>query len=65
MHTASHVHQVGAEDHGLAARLEVDDGVLERLGVDRIEPREGLVEDHQIGVMEQGADELHLLLHAP
>ena len=58
------VHQVRAEDHRLAALLELDDGVLERLRVDRIEPAERLVEDHEIGIVEQRADELHLLLHS-
>jgi hypothetical protein len=48
----------------LAPGAEVDDGVLERLRVDRVEAAERLVEDHEIGVVQQRADELHLLLHA-
>src|ERR1035437_7759666 len=58
------VHQMRAEDDGLAASLEIDDRVLERLRVDGIETGEGLVEDDEVGIMDEGADELHLLLHA-
>src|SRR5689334_2066251 len=58
------VHQVRAEDHGLSAALQLDNGVLERLRVDWIESAERLVENHQIGIVKQSADELHLLLHA-
>jgi len=56
---------VRAEDHRLPPRLELDDRVLQRLRVDRVEPGEGLVEDHEVGLVQQRADELHLLLHAP
>ena len=58
------VHEVRREDHRLPAAAQLDDGVLERLGVDRVEPAERLVENDDIGVVEQSADELHLLLHA-
>src|SRR5207248_3160139 len=57
------VHEVRAEDHRLAAALQLDDGVLERLCVDGIEAAERLVEDHEVGIVQQRADELHLLLH--
>src|SRR3712207_6951647 len=37
---------------------------FERLRVDRIEAAERLVEDHEVRVVEERGDELHLLLHA-
>src|SRR5204862_227351 len=49
----------------LAAALGLEHGVLERLRVDRIEAAERLVEDHQLGIVQQRGDELHLLLHPP
>src|SRR2546421_4427730 len=52
-----------AEDHRLATTLELDDGILERLRVDRIEPAERFVEYYQIRIVQQRSDELHLLLH--
>src|SRR5258706_5389205 len=58
------VHEVSAEDHGLAALLELDDGVLERLCVDRIESAERLVEDHGIRIVQQRPDELDPLLQS-
>src|SRR5215210_5272171 len=57
-------HQVGAENHGFPTLLEVDHGVLERLRIDRIEATERLVQDYEIRVMQDSADELHLLLHS-
>src|SRR5450759_9131 len=52
------VHQMRAEDHRLAA-------VLQCLRVELIEAAERLVEDHEIGIVQQRSDELDLLLHAP
>ena len=57
-------HQVRAEDDRAPLAPEVDDRVLERLGVHRVEAAERLVEDDEIGLVEEGADELNLLLHA-
>ncbi len=37
---------------------------LEHVGVDRVETLEGLVDDEQVGVVEDGGDELRLLVHA-
>ena len=68
MQTASHtllgaVHQVGAKNHCAAAFFEVEMVSRECLGVDRIQSAEWLIEDHELGVMKQRANELHLLLH--
>ena len=63
-HLLGVVHDVRAEDHRLAAALELEHRVLERLRVDRIEAAERLVEDDEIGIVQQRGDELHLLLHA-
>src|SRR3954470_21732384 len=62
-HPLGVLHHVRAEDDGLAAPLQVHDGVLQRLCVDRIEPAERLVENDEFGVVNQRRDELHLLLH--
>src|SRR5512143_2826987 len=63
-HLLGIVHHVGAEDHRLVAPLELDDGVLERLRVDRIESAKWFVEDDEVRIVEQRRDELDLLLHA-
>ena len=39
----------------VAAALQVEHGVLEHLGVDRVEARERLVEDHQLGLASTAA----------
>src|SRR5207253_7309459 len=52
-----------AEDDRLAAPLQLHDRVLQRLGIDRIEPAERLIEDDEIRIVQQRADELYLLLH--
>ena len=51
------------EDDGLALSLEAEELLLEELGVDGVESAEGLVHDEELGVVEQCADDLHLLLH--
>ena len=48
----------------LALLAEVDEGVLQQRGVDGIEAAEGLVHDDEVGLVQQGGDELDLLLHA-
>ena len=58
------VHAVGGEEDGAALFAEVDEGVHEEGGVDGIEAAEGLVHDDELGLVEQGGDELDLLLHA-
>ena len=55
---------MGAEKDGLALLAEIDEGVHEQGGVDGIETAEGLVHDDEVGLVEQGGDELDLLLHA-
>src|SRR6185312_12546367 len=57
-------HHVRGENHRLTALLEVDDRVLQGLRVDRVAAAQRFVEDHEFGIVEQGADELHFLLHA-
>jgi hypothetical protein len=59
------VELVAGEDHGPpAGRLGRDDG-RELLDGQGVEPAERLVEDQQIGVVDQGGGQLHPLLHAP
>ena len=58
------IHAVGGEEDGLALLAEIDEGVHEERGVDGIESAEGLVHDDEVGFVEQGSDELNLLLHA-
>src|SRR5690348_14673110 len=58
------LHEMRAEDDRPSLLTEIDDRVLERLRVHRIEPAERLVENDQLRLVEQGADELDLLLHA-
>src|SRR6478609_4397125 len=57
------LHLVGGEDDRLPGPAELEDGVLEDLRVDRVESAERLVEDQEIRLVEQGTDELDLLLH--
>ena len=69
MHTESHIRSALSircvlKMTVLPRALELDDGVLQRLRVDRIEPAERLVEDDELGIVQQRGDELHLLLHA-
>jgi hypothetical protein len=58
------IHAVGGEEDGFALGAEVDEGVLQEGGVDGIEAGEGLVHDDEVGLVEEGGDELDLLLHA-
>lgn len=57
-------HVVGREDDGVSLLLELKNLLLELLGVDRVEARERLVEDEQVGLVEDGDDKLHLLRHS-
>jgi hypothetical protein len=58
------LHDVRREDDRLALLLEVLEEVLEEDDVDGVEAGERLVEDEDLGVVHDGAQELHLLLHA-
>src|SRR5438477_2828141 len=58
------IHAVGAEEDGLALLAEVNEGIHQKRGVDGIEAAEGLVHDDEVGLVEEGGDELDLLLHA-
>ena len=58
------VHAVGGEEDGSTLIAEVNEGVLEKRGVDRVEAAERLVHDDELGIVQQCGDELNLLLHA-
>src|SRR5579864_8411678 len=58
------LHAMGREEDRLARPAILEQQLLEQSLVDRIEPRERLVEDQDLGLVQHGADELHLLLHA-
>src|SRR3989441_636717 len=58
------LHDVGGEEDGLAAPPVVDDGIAEHLRVHGIESRERFIENDEIGIVQDGGNELHLLLHA-
>ena len=45
-------------------RAKVDERVLQERRVDGVEAAEGLVHDDEVGLVQQGGDELDLLLHA-
>ncbi len=52
------------EDDGLALIVQIVDQGAEQASVHRIRAAEGLVEDDQFGVVDDGGEELDLLLHA-
>src|SRR5688572_1110901 len=58
------VHEMRTEDHRLPTLPQLDDDVLQRLRIDGIEAAERLIEDDEIGIVNQRRDELDLLLHA-
>ena len=51
-------------NEGLARAGQLDHGVAHDVGPHRIQAARGLVEDQDLGIVEQGLDELDLLLHA-
>ena len=57
-------HVVGGVDDGVSGIAEPQDFGLQQFGVHGVETAERLVEDHQFRLVEDGDDELHLLLHA-
>src|SRR6185295_13712829 len=58
------VHLVGGEEHRRPARPALVEDLLEQLNVERIEAGEGLVENHQSRLSDQGGAQLDLLLHS-
>ncbi len=56
-------HDVRGEKHGFACSTEFDDGLPEKIGAYRIQPREGLVKKQYRRLMGNGGDKLHLLRH--
>src|SRR6266576_3504379 len=58
------LHDVRRKQHGLAATAELQDGLAQHLRIHGIETGERLVENDQVGIVQDGGDELHLLLHA-
>src|ERR1700722_20889304 len=58
------IHAVGGEEDGAALFAKVDEGVHEKDGVDWIQAAEWLVHDDEFRLVEEGGDELDLLLHA-
>src|SRR6185295_18500012 len=63
-HALGELHAVGGEHDALSLLPVLAEQIAEQLLVDGIEAGEGLVEDQQVRLVEHGADELHLLLHA-
>ena len=57
-------HVVRREDDRRALVAQRQDFVFQQIGVDRVEARERLVEDQQLGFVQDRDDELHLLGHA-
>src|SRR3954468_22852789 len=53
----------GKENRGTAAR-EISYGVFQNLAVDRIQPGERLIENHEVRTMLHRGDKLDLLLHS-
>lgn len=58
------VHRVRGEDDGAAAGVLLVDEVAHQAAIDGVEAAEDLVENQQVRLVDDGGDELHLLLHA-
>src|SRR2546426_6252404 len=56
-------HDVRREQHGLARAAVLHDRVSQHLRIDGIKPGERLVENDEIGIVQNCRDELNLLLH--
>ena len=54
---------MGGEDDGVALVAQFKDFAFQQVGIDGVEAREGFVEDEEGRFVEDGDDELHLLLH--
>src|ERR1700733_11031977 len=57
------IHAVRGEEDGAALFAKVNEGVHEKDRVDWIQAAEWLVHDDELRFMEEGGDELDLLLH--
>src|SRR6266581_1162917 len=57
------LHDVGREQDGAPPPGELEHGVLQHLRIHGIEARERLVQNDQLGLVQDGGNELHLLLH--
>ncbi len=58
------IHLVSRHDHGTSGGHLLLDDLLDQPGVDGVESREGLVDDYEVGLVQQSGDDLGLLLHA-
>src|SRR5664279_2369999 len=58
------VHAMRGEQNGFARFLQLDHHVFQHHGIGWVESGERFVEDHEIGIVQQGGDELDLLLHS-
>ena len=63
-HPLGHLHVVGGKQDGGPLAAELEDGLLDGLHVHRVQAGERLVEDQQLGLVQDGGDELDLLGHA-
>jgi hypothetical protein len=54
---------VRGEHHGHAASAQIQHRVAQRIGIDRIEPRKGLIQNQQFWLCHDRRDELHFLGH--
>ena len=57
------VHLVRREDDRFARRAQFADQILDDPDVDGIEPLKRFVQNHEIGIVDDAGDKLHLLLH--
>jgi len=58
------IHTMGGKEDGLALLLEIEERVFEDDGAGGIESAERLIKDHEVRIVNDGGDELHLLLHS-
>src|SRR5262249_34611557 len=62
-HCLDLLHAVRRKDHGRAPGALLEDQFLQQTRIDRIETAERLVEHDELGLVNDGRRELHLLLH--
>jgi len=58
------LHDMGGEDHGLPILRQIVDELLQLALIDWIQPREGLIENHQFRAMRHSREHLYFLGHA-
>ena len=58
------IHEVGGEQDRRAPRVKVTHDLLQNILIDRIQTRKRLVKNQKLGLMNDCADELDLLLHS-